>query len=151
MKALAKGVCASLLVLAMLLAVSVTYSTARGYTQWWFMLGGHVAIDGVRSGYLHTNWSRSAVMITRTDSKRRQSYLIRISGEEFSQSMIYCADWHAPRLPAFPIGDVNPPCMGVIDDPDPPDADRPLRKTMVARPGFVEFTTVQGNKVTATW
>lgn len=151
MKALAKGVCVSLLVLAILFAVPVTYSTARGYTQWWLMSGGHVAVDGVRSGYLHTNWSRSAVMITRTDSKRGQSSLVRISGEEFSQSMIHCGDWHAPRLPAFPIGDVNPPCMGVLDDPDPPDADRPLRSTLTARPGFVEFSTVEGKKATATW
>lgn len=150
MKALAKGVCVSLFVLAILLAIPVAYSTARGYTQWWLMSGGHVAVDGVRSGYLHTNWSRSAVMITRTDSKRGQSYLVRISGEEFSQPMIYCGNWYAPRLPAFPIGDVNPPCMGFMDS-DPPDADRPLRSTLTARPGFVEFSTVQGKKVTATW
>jgi hypothetical protein len=90
-------------------------------------------------------------MITRTDSKREQSYLVRIAGEGFSQSMIYCGDWHAPRLLAFPIGDVNPPCMGFNDDPDPPDTDRPVSSTLTARPGFVEFTTAQGKKVTATW
>jgi hypothetical protein len=151
MKTLAKRVCVSLLVLAALLAVPVTYSTARGYTEWWLMSGGHVTVDGVRGGYLHTNWSRSAVMITRTDSKRGQSYLVRVSGEDFSQSMIYCGDWHAPRLPAFPIGDVNPPCMGLLDDPDPPGADRPVTSTLTVRPGFVEFMTVQGRKVSATW
>ncbi len=147
MNAMAKGVCVSLLVLA----IPVTYSTARSYTQWWLMSGGHVAVDGVRSGYLHKNWSHSAVMITRTDSKRDQSYLVWISGTEFSQPMIYCGDWHAPRLPAFPIGDVNPPCMGFLDDPDQPDTDRPLALTLTARPGFVEFSTVQGKKVRATW
>jgi hypothetical protein len=148
---LAKGVCVLLLVLAILLTASVTYSTARGYTQWWLMSGGHVAIDGVRSGYLHTNWSHSAVMITRTDSKRDQSYLVGISGKEFSELMIYCGDWHAPRLPAFPIGEVNPSCMGFFDESDPPDADLPLHSTLKTRPGFVEFSTVQGKKVTATW
>jgi hypothetical protein len=151
MKVTAKGVCLSLLVLAILLAEPVTYSTARGYTQWWLMSGGNVAVDGVRSGYLHKNLLHSAVMITRTDSKRNQSYLVRISGTEFSQSMIYCGDWHAPRIPAFPIGDVNPPCVGFLDGPDPPDADRPLSSSLTARPGFVEFSTVQGKKLRATW
>jgi hypothetical protein len=148
MKALAKGVFVTLFVLAFLAAVPLTYSTVRGYTHWWLISGGHVAVDGVPSGYLHTNWSHSAVMITRTDSKRRQSYQIWLSGSKF---MIYCGDWHAPRVPAFPIGDVNPPCMGILDEPDPPDADRPLGPTLTARPGLVEFSTVQGKKVTATW
>jgi hypothetical protein len=150
MKAWAKGVCVSLLLVVILLAIPVTYSTARGYTQWWLMSGGHVVVNGVRSGYLHKNWSRSAVIITRTDSERGQSYLVRISGEEFSQSMIYGSGWHAPRLPAFPIGDVNPPCIGFLDDHDPPDADRPQLSTLTAK-GFVEFSTVQGKKVKATW
>lgn len=151
MKAWAKRVGVSLFVLVILLAIPVTYSTAHGYTQWWFMSGGHVTVNGVQGGYLHKDWSHSAVIITRTDSKRSQSYLVRISGEEFPASMVYCSDWHAPRFPAFPIGDVNPPCMGILDDPDPPDADRPLVPTLTARPGFVEFSTAQGKKVRATW
>ena len=122
-----------------------------GYTQWWLWSGGHVTVNGVQGGYLHKNWSHSAVIITRTDSKKSQSYLVRISGEEFSVAMVYCGDWHAPRFPAFPIGDVNPPCMGILDDPDPPDADRPLLSTLTARPGFVEFSTMHGKKVRATW
>ena len=151
MKAWAKRICISLIVLVILLAIPVTYSTARGYTQWWFMSSSHVAIDGVQGGYLHKNWSNSAVIITRTDSKRGQSYLVRISGEEVSQSMIYCGDWHAPRIPVFPIGDVNPPCMGFLVDSDPPDADRPRVSTLTAKQGFVDFSTVQGKRVTATW
>jgi hypothetical protein len=55
-------------------------------------------------------------------------------------------------LPAgIPIGDVNPPCMGFFDDPNQPDADCPLALTLTARPGFVEFSNVQGKKVRATW
>jgi hypothetical protein len=148
MKALAKGACVSLFVLAILVAILLTYSTSRGYTQWWLMSGGNVMINGVRGGYLHTNPSHSVVMITRTDLRRHQSYMVQFSGSRF---MIYCGDWHAPRIPAFPIGDVNPPCMGFLDDPDPPDADRPLSSTLTARPGFVEFSTVKGKKVTVTW
>lgn len=152
MKTLAKGVGVTLLVFALFVAIPLTYSTARGYTQWWLISGGHIAVDGVRGGYLHTNWPRPFVMITRTDIKRNQSYLVRLPGStKFSQGMTYCGDWHAPRLPAFPIGDLNPPCTGFLDNPDPPEADRPLPSTLTARPGFVEFTTVQGKKVTATW
>jgi hypothetical protein len=51
----------------------------------------------------------------------------------------------------LPVGDVNPPCMGFLDDPDPPDADRPVSSTLTARPGLNEFSTEQGKKVTATW
>lgn len=120
MKAWAKRVPVSLSGLVILLAIPVMYSTERGYTQWWLMSGEHVTVNGVQDGYLHKNWSHSAVIITRTDSKRSQSYLVRISGEEFSASMIYCSDWHAPRFLAFPIGDVKSPCMGILDNPDPP-------------------------------
>jgi hypothetical protein len=151
MKAWAKRVRVSLLVLVVLLTIPVVYSTTSGYTQWWLWSGGHVTVNGVQGGYLHKNWSHSAVIITRTDSKRSQSYLVRISGEEFAGAMVYCADWHAPRFFAFPIGDVNPPCMGILDDPDPSGSDRPLVHTLTARPGFVEFSTVQGKKVRATW
>jgi hypothetical protein len=90
------------------------------------MSGGHVTVNGVRSGYLRENWSHSAVIITRRDSKKSQSYLIRISGEDFAGEMVYCADGHPPRFGAFPIGDANAPCMGILDHPDPPNADRPL-------------------------
>jgi hypothetical protein len=151
MKAWAKRVCVSLLVLVILLASPVTYSTTSGYTQWWLGFGGHVTVNGVQGGYLHKNWSHSAVIITRTDSKKSQSYLVRISGEEFSGAMVHCDDWHAPRFPVFPIGDVNPPCMGILFDPDPPEADRPVLSTLTARPGLVEFSTMQGKKVRATW
>lgn len=151
MKAWANRVCVSVLVLVILLAIPVTYSTARGYMQWWLWSGGHVNVNGVQGGYLHQNWSHSAVIITRTDTKRSQSYLVRILGEEFSGAMVYCGDWHAPRVPAFAIGDVNPPCLGILDGPDPPDADRPIVSTLTARPGLVEFSTVQGKKVRATW
>jgi hypothetical protein len=141
-----------LAVFALFAAALLTFSTARGHTQWWLISGGRVAVDGVRGGYLHTSWSRPFVVITRTDSTRAQSYLVRLSGSaEFSEGITYCNNWHAPRLPAFPMGDVNPPCTGFLDDPDTPDADRPLSKTLTARPGFVEFTTVRGKEVTAKW
>jgi hypothetical protein len=148
MKARTKVLCKTLLVLTLLVAAPLTYSTVRGYTEWWFMSGGHVAVDGVRDGYQHTNWSRSAVIITRTDSEIRQSYLVQLSG---SKSLIYCGDWHAPRFPVFPIGDVNPPCMGLDNEGEYQKGDYPLSSTLLSRPGSVEFSTVRGKKVTASW
>ena len=148
MNAQTKVTRATLLVLTLLVAAPLTYSTARGYTEWWLMSGGHVAVDGVREGYLHRNWSRSAVIVTRTDLATRQSYLIQLNGSKF---LTYCGDWHAPRLPAFPIGDVNPPCMGFDNEAEHQEGDYPLSSTLSSRPGFVEFSTVRGKRVTVSW
>ena len=95
-----------LFLFASLFAVSLWYSTAHGYMTWWFSSSSQVAVDGVRSGFVHLNRARSAVIITRTDLHPSQSYLVVLSGERF---LIHCGDWEAPRFPAFPIGDVNHP------------------------------------------
>jgi hypothetical protein len=137
-----------LLIFAVLFAVSLWYSTAHGYTTWWFSSSSQVAIDGVRSGFLHVNTEHSAVIITRTDLRPSQSYLVGLSGRKF---LIHCGDWQAPRLPAFPIGDVNPPCSFFSNGADLPVADNAVFSTLTARPGFVEFQTGRGKKVTASW
>jgi hypothetical protein len=133
-----------LLIFAVLFAVSLWYSTAHGYTTWWFSSSSQVAIDGVRSGFLHVNTGHSAVIITRTDLRPSQSYLVGLSGRKF---LIHCGDWQAPRLPAFPIGDVNPPCSFFSNGSDLPVADNAVFSTLTARPGFVEFQTARGKKV----
>jgi hypothetical protein len=131
---------------ALVFAAGLTYSTTKGYTTWWFSLKGLVAVDGVRGGYMHRNREHSAVMITRTDSHVRQSYLVGIGGKH----VIHCGEWHAPRFPAFPIGDVNPPCL-FPNGCGSPGADNPVSSTLIARPGFVEFLTEKGSRVTASW
>ena len=136
-----------LIVSAMLLAAAFTYSTAHGYVTWWFSSSAAVALDGVRSGYLHRNWKQSAVIITRLDSRPRQSYLVGLSGKH----VIHCGDWHAPRFPVFSIGDLDPPCSFFSNGPDIPIADDAVSSTLTARPGFVKFYTVKGRKVTASW
>jgi hypothetical protein len=147
-RAVAKIVCVTIAVLGLLIAVAIAYSTAHGYTTWWFRSGGSVRVDGVTNGYLHKNWSGTAVIITRTDSKPSQSYLIVFSG---SKSLISCGDWHAPRFLAFPIGDVNPPCMGFLDDSELQRADLPHSSTASIRLGRIEFSTKRGKKVTVSW
>ena len=133
---------------ALLIAVGLWYSTAHGHMTWWFSSSSLVAVDGARSGFLHVNREHSAVIITRTDLRPSQSYLVRLSGKNF---LTHCGDWQAPRLPAFPIGDVNPPCSLFSNRSDFPVVDNAALSTLTARPGFVEFQTERGKKVTASW
>jgi hypothetical protein len=142
----AAGKVAGFVVLALLI-VPITYSTAHGYTTWWFRSAGSVRVDGITNGYLHKNWSGTAVIITRTDSKPNQSYLAVFSG---SKLLISCGDWHAPRFLAFPIGDVNPPCW-LLDDSALQRADLPHSSTASIRPGLIEFSTSGGKEVTVSW
>jgi hypothetical protein len=132
----------------LLIAAGLTYSTSHGYMGWWFCSRGAVAVDGSRHGYMHINKQHSAVIITRTDSNPRQSYLAVLSGRKW---MIHCGGWHAPRLPAFPIGDVNPPCSIFTNAAELPTADNPIVDTLKAEPRWVEFQTVQGRWVSASW
>ena len=102
---------------------------------------------GSRRVYLHRNSENLGVIITRTDSSPHQSYLVGLTGKT---RLTHCGDWYAPRFPAFPIGDVNPPCL-LSGGSDKSKADDGVSSTLIARPGFVEFYTVQGRKVTASW
>ena len=137
-----------LFLFALLCAMSLWYSTAHGYMTWWFSSSSQLAVDGVRSGFLHVNSEHSAVIVTRTDLRPSQSYLVGLLGEK---SVTHCGDWEAPRLLAFPIGDVNPPCSFFSNGSDLPVADNAVLSTLTARPGFVEFKTEHGKKVTVSW
>jgi len=147
----AKITLVSIVGLAMLLALLIAYSTASGYMMWWFPSRGSVRINGVTSGYLHKNWWGTAAIITRTDLKPSQSYLVGFDTSETSKSVIHCGDWHAPHFVVFPIGDVNPPCSFFFDDSQLQRADLPIPATLSIRPRVIEFSTMRGEKVTATW
>jgi hypothetical protein len=131
-----------------LLFLGLWYSTAHGYVTWWFSPSSQVIVDGVQDGFLHINRKHSVVIITRTDLRPSQSYWVELSSKP---SLIHCGDWQAPRFPAFSIGDVNPACSFFTNGSDLPAADNAVLSTLTARPGFVEFQTVQGKKVTASW
>lgn len=137
-----------LLACTLLFAAGLWYSTAHGYTTWWFSSSGRVSVDGVRSGFLHVNSEHSAVIISRTDLHPSQSYLVGLSGPT---SLTHCGDWQAPPLPAFPIGDVNPPCSFFGNGSELRAADNAVLSTLTARRGFVEFQTEHGKRVTASW
>jgi hypothetical protein len=149
MRRLLKVVGVAVLVFLLLIAVAVAYSTMNGYTRWWVPVAtGNVAVNGVRSGYLHRNSRHSAVIITRTDVSPAQSYLVGFSEHPL---LIHCARWHAPRFFAFPIGDVSPPCSGFSDGWNLPEADNPKLSTLKLTAESVEFYTMPGKKVTASW
>jgi hypothetical protein len=135
-----------LLAFALLIGIGLTYSSLHGYMSWWLWSRGPVAVDGSRHGYLHINKRNSAVIITRTDSEPHQSYLVAVSGGKW---IIHCGEWHAPRLPAFPIGDVNPPCSTF--SAELPTADSPIVRTLKTGPHWVKFETVQGHSISASW
>ena len=134
--------------LALLVGIGLVYSTTHGYMTWWVWSRGHVTVGGISNGYLHLNRKHSGVIITRTDLHPGQSYLIWLGEKNF---LIHCGEWHATRLPAFAIGDVNPPCSVFSNGSDMASADNPIESTLTARPGFVEFQTMQGKKVVAAW
>lgn len=138
----------ALFTFALLFAAGLWYSTAHGYMTWWFSSGGKVAVDGARSGFLHVNRAHSAAIVTRTDLRPTQSYLVSLSGKKF---VIHCGDWQAPRYPAFFIGDVNPPCSVFTNGSDRSTADNAVLSTLRACPGLVEFQTERGKKVTVSW
>ena len=136
--------------LLVFIASPVIYSTARGYTTWWLPTAGSVRVDGLKTGYLHKNWSGSFVIVTRTDTTPRQSYIVAVSD---SRHVTSCGHWHAPpRFLPFPFGDVNTPCMGFFfDDSELKNVDLPHSSTASIRPGMIEFTTNSGKTVTANW
>lgn len=106
-----------------------------------------MTVNGVRSGYAHRNRENSAAIVTRVDVYPNQSYLIWLGD---NKHLTHCGQWHAPRLPAFPIGVVNPPFL-LRGDSSMSNADDGVASTLMTRPEFIEFYTVKGRKVTASW
>lgn len=136
-----------LLAFLLLVILAVGYSTTQRHATWWRRVpNAAIAVNGIRAGYLHQNCTHSRVIITRTDLSPPQSYLVDISDRRW---LIHCGDWHAPKFVIFPIGHVNAPCS--IFGNDSPRADHAEFSTLVVHPGFIEFSTVQGKHVTASW
>ena len=144
MRSVAKARCLAIAVLILLIAVSLAYSTAHGYMIWWIRSNGSVNVDGVTNGYLHKEWSGRAWIVTRTDLQVKQSYLVSLYG---SKHVTYCGNWHAPRFPVFPFGDVNQPCLGLLSEAEILQADLPNSSTLSIEPSVIEFYTMRGKKM----
>src|ERR1041385_976041 len=93
-----------------LLSLPVIYSTAKGYTVWyWRNPHAQIFVNGHPvSGYVHQ--AKHGLIITRGDLPRRRSYLISFLDNGFI-SLIDCSPWTAPDSFVFAKGDLNPPCL----------------------------------------
>jgi hypothetical protein len=138
----------TLAILLVALAIPLTYSTMKGYTSWWFPSSGSVIVDGLQGGFVHRNSSGSAAIVTLTDVHPNQSYLV---GPWGSPHVVHCGGWQTSRFSILAIGDVNPPCMGFLDDNEIIHFDLPLSRTLSLRKGHAEFTTRSGKRVAASW
>jgi hypothetical protein len=108
-------------------------------------------VDGHETaGYLHANLKRTVLLLTRTDGKRAETYLVHLS----DMTMVDCGDWNPPRfLPAVigvtKIGDANPPCAATTSPAA--NLDPPLNGSVITRQRSIEFATASGKHVKAEW
>ena len=135
-------------IMAVVLAAPIGYSTLRGYTSWWLGLRGTVKVNGVSGGYMHKNTEGTAIILTRTDTQPRQSYLIGLSKPGL---LLDCGGWSAPHSPVFAIGDVNPPCSFFSSREADPKTDRPLAPTLFIQPKHLVFATTSGKRIEGLW
>ena len=125
-----------------LAATVVAYSTWKGYTQWFFRARhAVVTVNGMRSeGWLHQTRNGNGMFLTERSSDRNTTYdlVFTDSGDSY---VLSCGTWVAPRWPAIPVGDLNPPCflMG--------SAGHDLTRGT----NSVSFTTLDGRKLRADW
>jgi hypothetical protein len=129
-----------------IIVASMVYSTAQGRTQWYFRVNGEITVDGhSTSGYLHANLRRTVLLLTRTDGKRAETYLVYLPG----MTMVDCGDWNPPRFFPSMVGDVNPPCSPIANPAT--NLDPPLSGSAITRQRSIELSTASGKHVKAEW
>ena len=131
----------------LLMAGAMWYSVEKRYTRWYFRVNGQVTVDGHKSsGYMHADTQKTILLVTRTDGRRPETYLVTLGDEKV---VLDCNEWYPPRFLPFPIGDVNPPCSALTDSEE--IADAPVTASLVRRAKSVEFSTASGKKIKAEW
>ena len=108
LKAIAGITCA----IVILVALSLAYSTAKGYMAWYFKVPKAViTINGKQTkGWLHKTTDGKAMYFTRADSSKPTTYglyFIRRGNGGVSS----CGTWVASRFPVIGVGDINTPCF----------------------------------------
>ena len=80
MKRVVRIIGSLVLLVVVILVVAMVFSTAKGYTIWYFRVNGSVMVDGREtSGYMHANTHRDILLITRTDGSRPETYLVPVA------------------------------------------------------------------------
>lgn len=133
---------AGFLLIALLVGGPLTYSTMKGYTQWfWRDTHARVFVNGRQiSGYVHR--SRRQIIVTRRDLTPPRSYWIELKRPSTVRPR-YCGSWSAPDFFVFTVGDVNLPCLGLLgpesnsETPEAPDL-----TPLVNSGNQIEFRTI---------
>jgi hypothetical protein len=102
-----------------LLGLPMIYSTAKGYTTWfWRNYHAQIFVDGKPvSGYVHQ--SNQVLIVTWGDLAERRSYWITLTDPATAR---LCASWSAPSVVIFAVGDVTDPCLINRVTSETPDA-----------------------------
>ena len=128
-------------------AFALLYSTAKGSTTWFVRVNGQVFVDDrPTSGYIHANTDRTILLVTRTDGKEAETYLVPVTDRA---AILDCGEWSPVRFIPNPVRDVNPPCSPDADTTKTSDA--PISSTLVREGRFVSFSTATGKKIKAQW
>ena len=137
------------IVLAALLlgGFALLYSTVMGSTTWYFRVNGQVLVDGrPTSGYMHANTERTALLITRTDGTKNETYVVPVADRA---AILDCGNWSPIHFVPTPVKGANPPCFV---SPDPAsNSDPPVSKTLLRDRRSISFSTTSGKKVKAEW
>jgi hypothetical protein len=135
-----------------LFGILITVEIFSPYAVWYFVVpSARLTVDGrPAQGWLHRSSHRGTLFLTRRDRRKAESYMIWIPHDR-QGSVVSCGHWTAPRLPAFPIGDVNPPCWTIVASEDPSPKPSLAARNLAAGINFVEFTADDGSRLRASW
>lgn len=147
MKKLVRIVGVVLLLGILLLVFALVYTTVKGQTAWYFRVNGVITVNGQETtGYLHANSQRTILLITRTDGKKNETYLVPVTNRAV---IMDCGDWNTVRFLPIPVGDLSPPCSAFTNPERVLDPSIPA--TLVQERRSISFSTASGKKIKAEW
>ena len=125
-----------------LAAMALAYSTATGYTSWFFRVRHPViTVNGIRSeGWLHRTRNGNVIFFTEHSPSRAVTYEL-VFADSGNGHVFSCGAWVAPRWPTIPMGDLNPPCffLGYAG------------QHLTRGSNSVSFSTLDGRRLEAHW
>jgi hypothetical protein len=134
-------------------ALALFYSTRSGYTTWYHLNSSvQILVEGrPASGWLQADRSGRSVFLTLENSQGKQTYHFVFTNGRISFAAA-CKNWRAPHLPAFPIGDVSPPCWDFAETDKPGELIflDPV-KDLVGSKGSLQFKNRSNQLVKASW
>jgi hypothetical protein len=135
-----------------LTGTAVCYAIFSPYYAWYFIVpNARLTVDGKpQQGLLHRGNHGATLFLTRRGSAKAESYMIWVPHDR--QGMVSnCGRWTAPRFPAFPIGDLNPPCWIFLANEAPTPKPALPPRNLARGTDFVEFTADDGSRIKASW